>query len=434
MIPTRRLLHLLLGLAALAGGGAFVPAALAAWKFAAGLLVGVALLDLLQGRRVPALELRREVRRSLPLGVWSRVGLRMANGGRRTLHLRWHDHHPPQFAVEGVPGELELPAGAAARVVYRVRPDARGDVHFTGTDLFVSSPLGLWYKKRFQRLPEHVRVFPNFREVAQYALLATDHRLSQIGIRQRRRRGEGSDFQQLREYRGGDSLRQIDWKATSRYRKLISKEYQDERDQQLVFLLDCGRRMRHAEGGRAHLDQVLNAMLLLAYVAARQGDAVGFMAFGGNRRWCPPRKGGNLLRDLLFQTYDLESSVEAADYLRVAQELMPLQRKRALLLMLTNTRDEDDRELRRAVQLLARRHLVLIADLREAFLDATLLQPVRDLDAALRFHAVNDYLSARSRRHESLLHQGARVMDLRAEQLPVALVNQYLTIKASGAL
>jgi uncharacterized protein (DUF58 family) len=283
-------------------------------------------------------------------------------------------------------------------------------------------------------LPEQVRVFPNFREIARYALLATDHRLSRMGVRPRQRRGEGSDFHQLREYRAGDSLRQIDWKATSRIRRLISREYQDERDQQVVFLLDCGRRMRHVEDGTAHLDQALNAMLLLSHVAALQGDAVGFLSFGGTSRWFPPQKGGNLVRSILARTYDIESSTDAADYLLAARELLPRQRRRALVVVMTNTRDEDHADLVSAVRLLQRRHLVVVANLRESMLDRTLSQAVRGFDSALRFQAVGEYLDSRRRSLGELRHLGAVVLDLLAPQLPAALVNNYLSIKGSNAL
>jgi len=434
MTPSRNLLLLTAALAALALLAAFVPGLALVWKPVAGVAAGAIILDGFLSRRLPALDLKREIRHSIPVGVWSPVRLHLGNPGGRSLQLRLHDHHPTAFAVEDMPRTLTLPARRVAHVGYRVRPRERGDATFEGTDLVIDSPLRLWRKKHYLARPDRVKVFPNFRDISHYVLLATDNRLSQIGIRQCQRRGEGNDFHQLREYRAGDSLRQIDWKASSRYQKLISKEYQDERDQQVIFLLDCGRRMRHAEDGRVHLDQALNAMLLLAYVAARQGDAVGFMAFGGTRRWYPPRKGGDLVKKLLHQIYDIESCPEAADYLMAARELMPLQRRRALLVILTNTRDEDQHDLRQAVQLLTRRHLVVIADLREALLDEALQQRIGDFDGALRFQAVNDYLDSRTRSHESLRHHGALTLDLLAPQLPVALVNQYLSIKATGAL
>ncbi|MEJ2619724.1 MAG: DUF58 domain-containing protein, partial [Candidatus Thiodiazotropha sp.] len=305
---------------------------------------------------------------------------------------------------------------------------------FVGVDLLIHSALGFWLWKRFLDHQTQLRVYPNFREIAHFALLATDNHLSQMGVRRRQRRGEGSDFHQLREYRLGDALRQIDWKASSRHRKLISKEYQDERDQQLVFLLDCGRHMRHRDQQGAHLDHVLNAMLLLSYVADRQGDGVGFLSFGGIERWQPPIKGGDLVRRILDRSYDIEPTLEAADYLSAAQQLMSLQNRRALVVILTNSRTEEQSELQKAVSILARRHLVVLADLHEASLDQVLQQPVTDRQGALRFQAVVDYLGARRESHERLKYRGSLVLDSRPQQLPVNLVNAYLDVKASGAL
>lgn len=379
-------------------------------------------------------EVSRTLRSSIPVGVWSKVILTLQNRGHRALSIHIHDHHPGNFDAEGLPAEHVIPAQRKLELTYAIRPPTRGNAEFPGTDLVIRSPLGLWRRKHHIAHHTSCRVLPNFRAISHYALLATDNRLSQIGVKRHQRRGEGNDFYQLREYRAGDTLRQIDWKATSRYRKLIAKDYQDERDQQILFMLDCGRRMRHAEEEGAHMDQALNAMLLLAYVAANQGDAVGFLSFGGTRRWHPPRKGGSVIQQLLGDTYDIDAGTEAADYLDAARQLMPLQRRRAMVVIITNTRDEDSDDLVAAVRLLGRRHLVVIADLREEILDRAQQQRVHDFPAALRFHGVQDYLERRTRSHEQLRHHGALTLDLLAKQLPVALVNEYHLIKASGRL
>ena len=143
--------------------------------------------------------------------------------------------------MEGLPLTLTLPARRTAQTQYRYTPLQRGDVRFAGCDVRITGPLGLWEHQRFFDQVSNVRVYPNFAAVMRYTLLATDNRLSQIGIMQRQRRGEGLDFHQLREYREGDTQRQIDWNATARARKMISREYRDERDQQIMFLIDCGR-------------------------------------------------------------------------------------------------------------------------------------------------------------------------------------------------
>ncbi|MBR9887499.1 MAG: DUF58 domain-containing protein [Oceanospirillales bacterium] len=434
MIPSRRSVWLVSAVLLLALLTAFWPGFELLRNLAAATVSGGLLLDLLLLRREPVAEVSRELKGSIPVGVWSDVKLQVTNHTGRPQWLTLHDHHPGEYATEGLPLQLSLPAERTARVTYQVKPEQRGDGRFDGVDLVSVSPFGLWQCKQFAPLADTVRVYPDFRAVSQYTLLATDNQLSQLGIKHRLRRGEGNDFHQLREYRAGDALRQIDWKATSRYHKLISREYQDERDQQILFLLDCGRRMRHREDDDGHLDQALNAMLLLAYVAAEQGDAVGFHTFGGVKRWFPPVKGGAVVRQMIAGTYDIEATLEAADYLEAARELMPLQRRRALIVLVTNTRDEDSDDLVTAVRLLSRRHLVVVADLREQILDTAQAARVSDFDSALRFHGVQEYLECRAQNHEKLRHQGAMPMDLLAKQLPVALVNQYLTVKASGRL
>ena len=263
-------------------------------------------------------------------------------------------------------------------------------------------------------------------------LLATDNHLSQLGVKLKLRRGDGSDFLQLREYREGDSMRQIDWKASARLRKMISREYQDERDQQLVFMLDCGRRMRHQAGHLSHLDQTLNSMLLLSYVASSQGDAVGFLAFAGEERWFAPQKGRQTVNRMLNNIYDLHSSTQSADYLLAARRLLSLQRKRSMVVILTNTRDDDADDLQQAIELLGARHRVVLADLREQVLDDVIGQPVQRQAQALDFLSVSDYRQRRRNAHRRWRSRGSTVLDVTAQQLPVAMVNAYFRLKRSA--
>jgi uncharacterized protein (DUF58 family) len=250
----------------------------------------------------------------------------------------------------------------------------------------------------------------------------------------RRRRGSGSDFRQLREYREGDAQRQIDWKATSRLRKLISREYQDERDQQIVFLLDCGRKMSTQDGDLSHLDHTLNAALLLSYVAIRQGDAVGLMTMSGPERWLAPRKTTDTIHHLLNQVFDLQPSFKTSDYRQTAQRLMQHLKKRALVVILTNLRDEDDEALSEAVTVLQRHHLVLVASLRENFLTQTITQPVDNLDQALLHAAAADYLQRRQRARDLLQARRVLCVEEEPEGLAMALVNGYIDLKRSGRL
>lgn len=424
--------------AALACGwivAAFFPAATAAMTGASGLVLMLLAVDAVRARREPAIEAEREVAAVLPLANWTRVAVRLeASRAQRPLALSVFDHHPDAGEMRGLPVELTLAPGGQATVGYRFRPARRGELRFADVDVRIRSPWGLWQSRQRVGEGQTVRVYPDFKSVQRYAILAVDNAVSRLGVRRRQRRGEGMELHQLREYRQGDALRQVDWKATSRRLKLISREYEDERNQQLVFLLDCGRSMRAVDGGVAHFDHALNSLLLLTYVALRQGDAVGLLTLGGATRWLPPQKGPAAMGAMLEAVYDLETTTLAPDFSAAATSLMARQRRRALVVLITNLRDEDGDEVGSALRLMRRRHLVLLASLRERVLDETLSGEVDDFLDALRLGAVHHYLEARRRPFELLTGRGVLAFDVVPERLPLAMVNRYLDVKRTGAL
>ena len=434
MSPSRRALWLLLAWLALATLAAFAPALLWVWGLAAALIALALLVDAGLILRSGPLEVERNVPPSVALGAWNPVGLRVHNRGRRRVALLVYDHYPESAEVVDLPRDLQLAPGGYASLEYGLYPTERGAHAFDRAELVLRSPLRLWRRRTRAGEPQGVRVYPNFRAVMKYTLLATDNRTSQLGIRKRPRRGEGLDFHQLREYRDGDSLRQIDWKVTSRLHKLISREYQDERDQQIVFLLDCGRKMHARDDELSHFDHALNAVLLLAHVALRQGDAVGLLTFSGERRWLTPRKGSSHLNALMNTVFDVQTSNRASDYLAAARDLVLRVRKRALVVLISNLRDEEHDELVPSLKLLGRSHLVLLASMQERVLGRVLEEPVRDLDAALRLSSTHRYLECRRRAHRTLGRTGVLSLDVEPQQLPIALVNGYLDIKSRRVL
>jgi uncharacterized protein (DUF58 family) len=434
LIPARPLLGLAAGIAV---GGVAVsvwPAAIPAWAGALGLIVLLALVDAVLVLRLATPPARRTVPGSLPLGVTHEIALRFANEGPAPLHLTAHDHAPADTEVEGQPQTIALPARGWAELRYRLRPVQRGDLKFGRIEIRMRSPLRLWQSGRMTGAPQTVRVYPNFSVLTRFAILATDNRLSQIGMLRRRRRGEGLDFHQLREYREGDAQRQIDWKASSRMPRLISREYQDERDQQIVLMLDCGRRMAARDDALSHFDHAVNAALLLAYVSLRQGDAVGLLTMSGESRWMAPRKSRSTINLMLNRVYDLHPTLAATDYYKAAVDLMRRTRKRALVVMLSNLRDEDDETLAPALRLLQSRHLVLFASLRESILSRALSARVDTFERALTHAATADYLRSRELTFRRLEHAGAVCVDVEPEGLPMALVNRYTDIKREGRL
>jgi uncharacterized protein (DUF58 family) len=398
-------------------------------------LLALATLDAVRLRRLPSPTVRRKMPGSLALGRWSEVRLEVEHAFQQPLQLQMFDHVPPGLGFDNLPLAVTLQPGQTSLLGYRLRPLQRGHFSFEQCEINLPSPLGLWSGKRLLGVPDQTRVYPDFARLYGGELLAVDNWLSQLGVRQRQRRGQGLEFHQLREFREGDSLRQMDWKATARHRVPIAREYQDERDQQIIFMLDCGRRMRSQDGELAHFDHALNACLLLSYVALRQGDAVGLSTFASEQpRYLSPVKGSAQLNVLLNSVYDLDSSQRPADYPAAVNQLLARQKRRALVVLVTNLRDEDDDELLSAVKRLSQQHRVLVASLREDSLDAVRQHAVQTLDEALAYCGAVDYLNARAQLHERLSAHGVPVVDARPAELGAGLVTRYLALKKAGGL
>ncbi|WP_263145214.1 DUF58 domain-containing protein [Pseudomonas sp. RIT-PI-AD] len=395
----------------------------------------LALLDALWLRRLATPQVERHLPGNLALGRWTEVRLTLQHAYGKHRDLLVFDQVPADMEFEHLPQRLALRPGETTGFGYRVRPLRRGHFVFSRCELELPSLLGLWRARRFVERSDATRVFPDFARLYGGQLMAVEDWLSQNGIRQRPRRGLGLEFHQLRDFRDGDSLRQIDWKATARKRTPIAREYQDERNQQIVFLLDCGRRMRSHDGELAHFDHALNACLLLGYVALRQGDAVGVSTFASERdRFLAPAKGSAQLGVLLNALYDVESTRLPADFATAIQQVLVRQRRRALVVLVTNLRDEDDDELLGAVRRLARQHRVLVASLREEVLDEVRQQPVQGYEQALRYCGAVDYLNARAGLQDRLAAHGVPVLDARPRELGPELVGRYLAWKKAGVI
>lgn len=434
MIPSRLTVRLALLWAAL-GGLAAVLDAQGLWGWASLGVCTLLGLDALRGWRLPLLVLRRR----MP-GIWAqgRVGevmLELENPGTRALRLGLYDQHPAQWQALGIPERLEVPAKSVLVQPCRYLPPARGGAQFLPARLEVDSPWCLWCRRVQAGVTESVKVYPDIVPLLGHGLAgAADSRHPIGGQLRTRQRGEGTEFHQLREYRRGDSLRRIDWKATSRLGKPISREFRVEQDQQVVFLLDCGRRMLSTEGDKSHFEHALEAMLRLAWTAGRQNDAVAVQTFAGTDLWLPPRKGMPGFEALLSGVHDLQPTPAAPDFLLASRSLVRRLRRRSLVVILTNLRDEDDDGLRAAVGLLSARHLVICASLRESLLDDMAHAPVTDLHAALSVSAARLLRQDRGRLRARSGLPAASFLDVPPRELPLRLVDRYLEIKGSGRL
>ncbi|WP_460804243.1 DUF58 domain-containing protein [Microbulbifer agarilyticus] len=405
-----------------------------AWWLLLAVLLLSATLDFITGNNVYGLTGKRTLPGNLALGVEQPIQLQLNNESDRSLVFVLSDQLPVQLRGHKLPLHIQLQPGQQLETGYLVQPIRRGQAEFGQLEALVSSPWALWQKHVRLGQSQCALVYPNFLGISSLQSLSTEQTLRQLGVIQHQRRGEGLDFRQLREYRRGDSQRQIDWRASARMQKLISREYQDERDQEIIFLLDCGRRMRTHDGDLSHFDHALNAMLLSAYVAIRQGDAVGLQCFAGNQSRLPPVKGEGAINLLLNHVYDIHSGTAHSDYSAAAEQLLARQQRRALVILLTNVRDEDSADLSAAVRQLSRHHLVMVASLRESSLDSLLQKPIANFDDALMNCAGRDLIQRRERLLQQLRARNTILADALPRDMHTSLVETYWQLKRSGKM
>jgi uncharacterized protein (DUF58 family) len=332
----------------------------------------------------------------------------------------------------GIPGELRL-SGAPVTVRYPLRVASRGAHSFGLVTLRVRGRFGLTERQRRVEVPGVVRVYPDFRQLRHAGLRARqDERRAPVKVR--RRPGGENEFERNRPYVRGDSFRHVDWRATARHRSLITREFGQESNQNVLLLLDAGRLMSATTtGGLTAFDHAMNAALLVGQAALRHGDRVGALAFDREvRAWLPPRGGSRSGARLIRGLYDVFPRLEEPDFALAFRHLGSRVRRRSLVVLFTTLQDEVSAGL--ATELvagLARRHVPLCVLVRDPSVDALWKDP--DVDPYTR-GAAAEILGFRERSVQALVSRGALVVDASPEALSPELLAAYLEVKARRLL
>lgn len=423
--------------------GDWLPTGRIALLASAALLLSTG-VDLWRSRRdwrSAPLRLRRRLPRAFAIGVPITLQVDLENDSAWRRRGEFHEYADPSLRMQDMPIHFDVGPKQRALLPVQLTPQARGLRRFEPAQIRLRSHWGLLDFNLRIGADESSRVFPNFAQQARFAWLAGEQRLPSAGIKAVQRRGAGTDFDQLVDYQAGDPIRHIDWKATRKRDRPIVRKFRDERDQSVMILLDCGRRMRADDSGQAigtsHFDQALNAVMLLAFVALSHGDAVGAITFGnpeGLQKRFAPRKGRAALNSLMAALADVEPTPSFSDYERAALDLMARQHKRSLVVIVTNSRDEDAIELSAALRLLRTRHLVVFANLREQIVATLAAQPLTTPAQSLECAAALDYTQARETLMAKLSQHGVASIDCEPQHLAVELVNRYTVLKRSGAI
>jgi uncharacterized protein (DUF58 family) len=350
-------------------------------------LIALALIDYFISRKLPeGVSARREFDRRFAIGDPTEVRVEISNSSPRELRMSLKDEYPAEMRLEGKrEAEMFLDAHETAEFSYLLTPPRRGRYGFGRTAVRFKSKLGLVWCQSDLGESQTVKVYPNMRRAREIELRALGAR-SFLAIQRRAvRRGEGREFESMRDYVRGDELRHISWTATARRNRLTTRQYQIERDQTVMIALDGGRLMTGRVGDESKFDTAIHASLALMSACARAGDNCGLAVFGRRvKKYLPPKRGAEQMDAVLESLHDMEPELIEPSYARAFQFIASNSKKRAFVVILTDLVDkESSKELINSLKLLRPRHLPLVVTIGDRDLNTTVSKVPRILKRSL---------------------------------------------------
>ncbi len=449
LLPTRRLLALFLlsaATAAIPDVGRLLAAVVALLSLAA------ALLDWQLSRVALQLTAERQVEPKLSLAEWNVVGLALTNPTRRPMDLELRDVPPAEFHVEARIARLRTPARGSISYTERVRPTHRGDYVFGNAWIRVCGPLGLVRRQlELTGTSQLVKVYPSLKQLRRYDLLVRRGLISEAGSNAVRKPGSSLELERLRDYLPDDDFRRINWKATARRGRPIVNEFEAERGQNVVLMLDAGRLMSapatnsdtpladallqsDVAPGLAKLDYALNAAMLLAYVASLRGDRVALLAYADQvRLFLPPARGRPAFLRVVDALYNLEPEPVEPDHALAFQFLASRSIHRSLAVLFTDVPDrESSRPLVAHVLRAARRHYVVCVTLGDPTISRPAQASPTDGPSLYEKMVAQQLLDDRQAVLAAMAAQGVYTRDTDADKLSPKLIDAYLELKQRG--
>ena len=378
----------------------------------------------------------RQLLKTASLGKPHQCELTLTNMSQRGCLADVRDDWPNCFVTQPDQFKHWLKPKSRTLLQYTLSSHMRGRFTADCVHLRVKSRWGLWHG--YHRIPakSHINVYPDMKQISEFDLLARTNRLNLLGVRKTRKIGSDNEFERLRDFTQDDNYKFMDWRSTARRHKLTVRDFQANQSQRIIFMVDCGRMMTGKAGDISMLDHSLNAMLLLSYIALRQGDSVGLLCFSDRiHNFTPPRNGPKHINRLLHATFDQHPKFVESRYDKAFLYVKRHCHKRALVILLTNVIDEiNSHQIQQYMGSLVGRHLPLAVLLKDHQMfdeiDHYGEQPgqLYTAGAAAKIALWRDQVIT------DIQHQGILSLDSFPEQLTSQLVNQYLEIKAKHLL
>jgi uncharacterized protein (DUF58 family) len=412
--------------------GGLSPAFLALGVAVIALAFALAIVDHRATPRPDRVPVERVADPQLSIGVPNRVTLRVTNPFARPLRLLLADSVPVSFDVDHRRSPLVVAPRDKGEVAYAARPHHRGSFSFGDIHLRLRGPLDLIERQGRVAASAPANVYPDLHEIRRYEVTLRRGLAYDAGQRRARIPGAGTVFERLREYLPDDDPRSISWTATARRGKPITVEYETERQQRILILLDAGRMMSSTLGGLTKLDHAVNTALMLSYVAIAKGDEVGLLGFADTvRSYAVPRRGRKQFLRLTEELRRLEVTTTEPDYRAAFEFLRARTARRALVVLFTDlVDDEASRALVAAVTRLAGNNLVLCCLLADPQLAEVATKVPSSTTELYERVVAEDVREARARALAILRRRGVHTIDVPAERLTVATIQRYLELKS----
>lgn len=402
------------------------------------LLIAASIVDYFISHKLPEeFVIKRDFDRRFAIGERTKVSLKIENATPQDIHLKVKDEYPPEMILDELrEAELTVKAQSSAEFFYFLTPPKRGSYEFGQTAVRWFSRLGLVWCQANLGKAEIVKVYPNIRRAKEMELKALGAQTYLAIQRKSVRRGEGREFESLRDYVRGDELRHISWTATARRAKLTTRQYQIERDQMIVIALDAGRLMTGRINDETKFDIAIHASLALMLAAARGGDNCGLVVFGRKvKKFLLPKKGIEHIDTVLEALHDLEPELIEPSYARAFQFIASNTKKRAFVVILTDLVDkESSGELINSLKLLRPRHLPLVVTIGDRDLNATVSEVPKELKEVFIQSAAEEIIHQRESALRLVEALGGLALDVTTRTLAPRLLETYLRVKERGLL
>jgi uncharacterized protein (DUF58 family) len=400
-------------------------------------LILAAIIDARRSQLPPGVSIKRDFSGRFAVGAETDVRINIQNHTAGPITLIVKDEFPPQLKLSGLrEAKLRVDAQTSAALVYGLTPPKRGRFEFGQIAVRFLSRLNLAWCDTKVGTPEAVKVYPNMRRAREAELKALGARSLVAAHRKTSWRGEGREFESLRDYVRGDELRHISWSATARRGKLTTRQYQIERDQTILIVLDSGRLMTARIEQESKLDSAVHAALALMSAAARAGDNAGLMVFGRRiKSYLPPGRGHDHIDAALEALHAVEPEMIEPSYSRAFEFVAANSKRRSLVVLLTDLVDEEgSKELLTSLKLLRPRHLPLVVTIADRDLKAVVSTPPVTAGDLFTQSVAEEIIHHREAALRLVESQGGLALDVSAAALAPSLLETYLRVKERGLL